>query len=93
MIAGFCQEHERGRIKPGVNLLHGLLYRRRRFVNPRMRDDRQEFVNTRPGNRPFDAAFRKALYYRGSRFVPFAVAAVRIYQDVGVDRDQPPRPV
>jgi hypothetical protein len=53
----------------------------------RVSADREELVQTRPGNRPGGSPLGKRLNVAGRDGVKLGVAPMRVRQDVGVDGD------
>ena len=92
MLIGLSEKNDRGRFQPCVDLLDCGGQRGRRIVDARVGDDREKFMQAGPGNRPGRTSFgqlRDAT--RGTR-VERRIAPVRVNENVGVERDQEPRP-
>ena len=77
-------------LKPSVYLFQRTLKRRRRSVNPRMRYDREELMETLPGKRPWHNAFGEFLHAMRRCRVKQRFSAVRVNEDVRIDGDQTP---
>jgi hypothetical protein len=86
------EEHQARRLEPSRDGLYGQLTGRRRIEHPGMRDDGEEFVNARPRDCPRSGAGDEPLQGVPGGLVPLHLLAVRVDEEVGVDRDQPPRP-
>ena len=93
VIRTLGEQDECRTLEPCIELSEGLGEGRRGVENPRMRDDRKELVNTRPRNAP---AVR-TLSYSHERLrccgMKRMIPAMRVDEDVRVDRDHAPRPL
>ncbi len=74
------------RFKPNLQIGHCPIERRRRSEHPGMRDNRQELVNARPGNRPRRGVLRKHDQTCRRSRMPRRIRPMGIHEDVRVDR-------
>ena len=89
---GFREGHYTGRFEPRADLLQRFRGCRGRGEDPFVRNDGEEFMQTGPRQCPGGGAFGQVTHACGGGLVPLAVTTVSVNEDVGVDRDQPPRP-
>ena len=75
------------RLEPGGNLIQGDVERRRRIIDARVGDDGDELVQARPGDRPARRALRQSGDAGVGAVVPEGIGAVRVDEQIGVDRD------
>lgn len=92
MILSFTDEFGSRRFQPGIYLIDGLGDGGRGSVYPGMCHDRQEFVQARPRQSPGGASLRKRLDASPRTVMPFRISAMRVYKDIGIGRNQSPRP-
>lgn len=92
MALPFPEQHESRRFQPRIDLVNGGVDRRGRCIDTWMGHDGEKLMDARPRNRPRCPSFRERLDYSGGPYVPFAVLAVGVDQQICVNGDQPPRP-
>lgn len=92
VAVGLAQEREARGFEPGVHLPERGGERRGGLVDPGVRDDGEELVDAGPRDRPRGLAFGEGLEPRDGLVVPLRVLAVRVDEQVAVDRDRAPRP-
>lgn len=88
MLVGFREQHQGGRLQPGVNLIERGGKRRRRMVDARMRHDSQEFVQARPRDCPSGVALGETGKMPRRSRVERRIFAMRVDQYVGIDGNQ-----
>src|SRR6266508_1672882 len=86
-----CQQRKARRFQPRVYLIDRCGQVGRRRVNSWMRDDRQEFVQARPWNRPGRAPFGQLRQPRVGGVMPRGILAMSVDQQIRVYGDHPPR--
>ena len=89
---GFREQAYRRGSEPGLDLVQCLRHCGRRVVNRRMGGNADELVHARPWQPPGRTPFRKPPDAGPGRLVPVRIGAVGVDQNVGIDRDQLPRP-
>jgi hypothetical protein len=92
VLVGLGEQNDRRRLQPRVDLLDCGGQGCRRIVDARMGGDGEEFMQTGPRDGPRRTSFsefRDAT--RGAR-VKRRISPVRVNENVGVERDQEPRP-
>ena len=91
-LIGFRQQDQRRRLKPGLDLIQSADYRCRRVIDSGMCHDGQEFMQAGPRNCPCRAPFGERRNRVRSRAVERSILAMRVNQNVGINRNQAPRP-
>ena len=89
---GFPQQDQTRRFQPGVYLLHRLRTWCGRFIDARVRNNGEKFMNTRPGNRPGLAALHLFTDSAAGDIMPCGIFPMSIHQQVGINGYHPPRP-
>jgi DNA-binding CsgD family transcriptional regulator len=90
--AGFRDQLDRRRCPPRLDLRQRVVHRRWRVEDRRMGHDREEFMDTRRGDRPGRAILGERSHGSACRPVARCIVAVRRDQHVRIDGDHPPRP-
>ena len=92
MRVGLGQQSGHRRRQPCIDLGGGLLHRRRRIVDPRVRHDGQELMHAGPRQAPKHTPRRQRPHTGAGLGMPLRVLSVGIDEDIRVDGDQPPLP-
>src|SRR5215211_9457337 len=87
VVESLAQQSQRRAREPALDLGYGRSDRTGSAKDPRMRDDPEELVQTRPGNRPRGRILREAADRRRCTPVTIRVAAMGGDEDVRVDGD------
>lgn len=91
VLAAFVDDPKARGFPPCRDLIEGLIQRGRRRKDPRVRDYRNEFMDTRPWNGPTVATLGERSYAMRRLVVPLRIHAVGMDEDIGIDGDHVPR--
>lgn len=92
MLLGLGKNHEGGGLQPSIDLIERRGQWRRRIIDAVMRDDSEKLVQARPRDRPSRRTRREVGDASFCNSVELRVLTAGMNEEVGIDRDQEPRP-